>query len=314
LDLIVALLNFNIGSMPFNYLGVPIFKGKPKACHLQPIADKIKLKLSAWKASLLSIAGRVQLVKSVIQSMLTYSISIYSLLVSLLKDLEKCIRNFIWSGDLDKRKLVTVSWKKLCRPLSQGGLNIRSLTQLNEASNLRLCWCLLNSQATWAILLRDRVLKKGKAIRYHVFSSLWSGIKDEFAVINDNSVWLLGNGTQINFWVDHWCGDPLVEQLGIPVHLRSSLTSLVSDYILNGEWSIPSQLSIMFPNLYSIVSNVSIPMETSQDKFLRRHTDSGDLELKQAYVFKTLQSHELHWAKQIWQVDIPHQSHSWCGD
>jgi hypothetical protein len=52
--------------MPFNYLGVPIFKGKPKACHLQPIADKIKLKLSAWKASLLSIAGRVQLVKSVI--------------------------------------------------------------------------------------------------------------------------------------------------------------------------------------------------------------------------------------------------------
>jgi hypothetical protein len=62
LNLIVQLLNFNIGSLPFNYLGVPIFKGKPKASYLQPIADKIKLKLSAWKASLLSIAGRVQLV------------------------------------------------------------------------------------------------------------------------------------------------------------------------------------------------------------------------------------------------------------
>jgi hypothetical protein len=62
LNLIVQLLNFNIGSLTFNYLGVPIFKGKPKASYLQPIADKIKLKLSAWKASLLSIAGRVQLV------------------------------------------------------------------------------------------------------------------------------------------------------------------------------------------------------------------------------------------------------------
>jgi mannosylglycoprotein endo-beta-mannosidase len=102
LDLIVALLNFKIGTLPFNYLGVPIFKGKPKSCYLQPIADKIKLKLSAWKASLLSIAGRVQLVKSVIQSMLTYSISIYSWPSSLLKDLEKCIRNFIWSGDIEK--------------------------------------------------------------------------------------------------------------------------------------------------------------------------------------------------------------------
>jgi hypothetical protein len=56
LAIIVQLFNFNLGSLPFNYLGVPIFKGKPKTCHLQPIADKITLKLSAWKASLLSIA------------------------------------------------------------------------------------------------------------------------------------------------------------------------------------------------------------------------------------------------------------------
>jgi hypothetical protein len=78
LNLIVQLLNFQIGSLPFNYLGVPIFKGKPKVCYLQAIADKIKLKLSAWKASLLSMAGRVQLVKAVIQSMMIYSITLYS--------------------------------------------------------------------------------------------------------------------------------------------------------------------------------------------------------------------------------------------
>jgi hypothetical protein len=240
LDIIVALLNFKIGSLPFNYLGIPIFKGKPKSCHLQPIADKIKLKLSAWKASLLSIAGRVQLVKAVIQSMLTYSISIYSWPVSLLKDLEKCIRNFIWSGDLDKRKLVTVSWKKMCRPLAQGGLNIRSLIQLNKASNLKLCWSLINSQSTWAVLLRDRVFRKGKAIQYHIFSSLWSSIKDEFDVVRDNTVWLLGNGVNINFWLDNWCGDPLVEQLRIPIHIRHLLTSSLSDFISHGQWKIPS--------------------------------------------------------------------------
>jgi hypothetical protein len=148
LSIIVQLLNFNIGPFPFIYLGVPIFKGKPKVCHLQPVADKIKLKLSAWKASLLSIAGRVQLVKSVIQSMMIYSISVYSWPVSLIKEVEKNIRNFIWSGDPDKRKLVTDSWKKLCRPLVQGGLGLRSLSSLNSASNLRLCWSLINSQGS----------------------------------------------------------------------------------------------------------------------------------------------------------------------
>jgi hypothetical protein len=43
---------FKVGSFPFNYLGVPIFKGRPKANYFFPIADKIKTKLSAWKASL----------------------------------------------------------------------------------------------------------------------------------------------------------------------------------------------------------------------------------------------------------------------
>lgn len=71
-------IGFNIGTLPFTYLGVPIFKGKPKTFHLQPITDKIRLKLSTWKASLLSLSGRVQLVRSVIQSMLLHYISIYS--------------------------------------------------------------------------------------------------------------------------------------------------------------------------------------------------------------------------------------------
>jgi len=85
---ITDLIGFNRGSLPFLYLGVPIFKGKPKKLFLQPIADKIKSKLSSWKASLLSIAGRVVLVKSIIQGMLIHSISIYSWPQSLLKDIE----------------------------------------------------------------------------------------------------------------------------------------------------------------------------------------------------------------------------------
>ncbi|KAK2424264.1 hypothetical protein QL285_034644 [Trifolium repens] len=305
LVLIAQLFNFKLGSLPFNYLGVPIFKGKPKVCHLQPIADKIKLKLSAWKASLLSIAGRVQLVRSVIQSMLTYSISIYSWPVSLLKDLEKCIRNFIWSGDIEKRKLVTVSWKKICRPLSQGGLNLRSLISLNNASNLKLCWSLFNDQTSWAKLLRDRVFRKGKAIQHHIYSSIWSSIKDEFDVIRNNSIWLIGNGENINFWNDTWCGPPLVDQFNIPPQIRPSLSSTVSDYISNGHWNLPPQLSLMFNNLVSIVNNVIIPFEQFPDKLLWKLTDSGDLELKQAYSFKLQQYQDLHWAKLIWNPDIP---------
>jgi len=59
------MFGFKIGSLTFTYLGVPIFKGKPKKSYFQPIADKVKIKLAARKASLLTMADRVQLIKSV---------------------------------------------------------------------------------------------------------------------------------------------------------------------------------------------------------------------------------------------------------
>lgn len=39
--LLATSLHFVEGSLPFIYLGVPIFLGKPKTLHLQSIADKI---------------------------------------------------------------------------------------------------------------------------------------------------------------------------------------------------------------------------------------------------------------------------------
>jgi hypothetical protein len=155
----------------------------------------------------------VQLVKSVIQGTLIHSITIYSWPISLLRDLEKCIRNFIWSGDSTKRKLVVVSWKKMCRPYDEGGLGIRSLVKLNEASNLKMCWNLANSDENWAIALRSKTIREGKIINLHIFSSLWSSVKSEYPSILENSLSLIGDGKHTNFWTDRWGGPPLCDIL-----------------------------------------------------------------------------------------------------
>jgi len=202
----VQLLGFSMGSLPFTYLGAPIFKGKPKRVHFQPIADRVKLKLAKWKASLLSIAGRVQLVKSVIEGMLIHTMSIYSWPVSLLRELERWIKNFIWSGDIYKKKMVIVAWKKVCDAYDEGGMGIRSLVNLNAASNLKICRELLQSKEQWAQVLRSRVIRNSTCINHHVYSSIWSGAKSEFQNIIDNSLWLVGDGETINCWFDNWCG------------------------------------------------------------------------------------------------------------
>jgi len=249
LEHLVNMLGFNSGNLPFNYLGVPIFKGKPKASHLQPIADKIKTKLNSWQASFLSIAGRALLIKSVIHPMLTHSMAVYSWPKALLKDIDKWSRNFIWSGNTEIRKMVTVSWHKPCKPLEEGGLGIRSLVKLNEANNLKLSWEMLNSKQPWAISLKDKVIKKRSPITYHVSSSIWSSIKSEYPIILENSSWLLGNGENINFWSDNWCGVNIAECLNLHANVSVNLSATVKDFIVDNSWHIPTTLQQTFPQL-----------------------------------------------------------------
>ncbi|XP_058761335.1 uncharacterized protein LOC131634725 [Vicia villosa] len=56
------LIGFTMANPPFVYLGALIFVGRPKPVHFLFVADKIKIRLAGWKASLLSMASRLQLV------------------------------------------------------------------------------------------------------------------------------------------------------------------------------------------------------------------------------------------------------------
>jgi len=89
---ITSLTGFIQGSIPFSYLGLPLFKGKPKAIRLKTIIDNIIAKMGTWKGRLLSIMGRVQLVNVVISNMLVYYFLIYKWPNSLLTMLSKHIR------------------------------------------------------------------------------------------------------------------------------------------------------------------------------------------------------------------------------
>lgn len=147
---------------------------------------------------MLSMAGRVESVKSVIHSMLNYSFMIYSWPVSLVKSVDRWIRNFIWGGDVESRKLATMAWKKVCKPVKEGGLGLRSLRCTNNAAMLKLCWEFNTSNMQWSNLIRARVFKKNGLISYHIGYSIWPGLKPFVSVTNQNLTWQIGNGKNIS--------------------------------------------------------------------------------------------------------------------
>ncbi|KAL8516739.1 hypothetical protein ACS0TY_015123 [Phlomoides rotata] len=104
-----ATLNIGSAALPFIYLGVPIFRGAPKAAHLRGTADRIIAKFAGWKGSSLSLVGRACLVNSVIVSSLVHSMMIYTWPRSLLNKIDKAMRNFIWTGSTEKKGFYTVN-------------------------------------------------------------------------------------------------------------------------------------------------------------------------------------------------------------
>ena len=91
------------------------------------------------------MAGRLTLIRSVITSSLLHSFAVYKWSASLLSRMERCMRNFLWTGSINDKKLVTIPWTQTCLPLKAGGIGIKQLKSLNEAMLSKLAWKIFSS-------------------------------------------------------------------------------------------------------------------------------------------------------------------------
>jgi hypothetical protein len=167
--------------------------------------------------------GRVQLVKSIIHGMLVYSFHVYLWPRRLLRLLDSWIKNFIWSGDVLSRKVCTVSWKVMCRPWAEGGLDIKPTRAINEALILKLSWDLLAKDTQWSNLFKVRYFSNGQPSKRYFKSSVWSGIKAHIGTVLLHSIWIVGTEDRINFRTDNWLGEPLVDLLSLEVEFHRHL-------------------------------------------------------------------------------------------
>ena len=102
----------------FTYLGVPIFKLKPISSAWSPIVDKIKKKITRWGTAWLNLAGRVVLIKVVLNSFLLYQCSLLLAPSKVINQIESLVRSFLWQGGNNDggKKFALVSWRTIKLP------------------------------------------------------------------------------------------------------------------------------------------------------------------------------------------------------
>ena len=107
------------------------------------------------------MAGRLTLIKSVILGAFTHSFFMYKWPNSILKDLNSCIRNFLWSGSTQERKLITVAWNDVYKSISNGGLGLKELSLANKTFLKKSAWDFFSNCNWISSFLKKHFLKYG---------------------------------------------------------------------------------------------------------------------------------------------------------
>jgi hypothetical protein len=126
------ILGCRIGSLPMTYLGMPLGTSFKSLSIWNVVIEKVERRLASSKKLYLSKGGRVTLIHSTLSSIPTYYLSLFPILVSVAKKLERLQRKFLWSGMGDETKFHLVNWHRVCSPIKAGGLRVRNVIKFNQ--------------------------------------------------------------------------------------------------------------------------------------------------------------------------------------
>ncbi|XP_048493141.1 uncharacterized protein LOC104908756 [Beta vulgaris subsp. vulgaris] len=218
------------GSLPFKYLGLPIGGNYSRIDTWNPIVDRMSKRLASWKGKMLSIGGRITLIKASLSSLPLYFMSLFPIPKGVIAKLVKIQRDFLWCGVEGKRAFPLVAWEKLERPISLGGLGIGNLLQKNVALLFKWLWRLFSEpKAFWRNFIMDKYEYPSSLtfndVKIPIRGGPWKAICS--SVLKHPCARLfgpqkirkfVGKGTQTFFWKEVWIGELPLKDLFPRLH------------------------------------------------------------------------------------------------
>jgi hypothetical protein len=115
-QILAGVFGCKLEALPFTYLGLPLGTTKPRVVHYGPIMSKIERKLTAT-SNLLTHAGRLQIVNSVLSSLPTYIMCTLEVPIAVIEYIDRARRHCLWRGsDSNAKMKPLIAWKKYTKP------------------------------------------------------------------------------------------------------------------------------------------------------------------------------------------------------
>ncbi|GJW45828.1 RNA-directed DNA polymerase, eukaryota, partial [Tanacetum coccineum] len=274
----------NIGcmtlSLPFSYLGVNVGGHMSRIASWDVVINKVLSRLSKRKMKVLSVGGRLTLLKSVLGSTPIYYMSLFKAPIQVInileairsKDLNNHRSHFFNGVEHSVRKMMLVKWDNVLASKEKGGLGVSSFYALNRALIFKWVWRFCTQgNSIWSRVIKALHGEEGNlgCPTNAKFPSNWSDIIRTLPTLYNKGVDLLGsikekvgNGDNTMFWEELWKGEVLFKNL--------------------------------FPKLYALetVKNISVADKMAQpslDSSFRRNVKGGAEQVQMASLLSLLE-------------------------
>ncbi|RHN63454.1 putative reverse transcriptase zinc-binding domain-containing protein [Medicago truncatula] len=210
-------LHCSEGSVPFNYLGLPVGANSKKLSTWEPMLEQLRNRLNSWGFKYVSLGGRITLLNSVLNAIPIFYLSFMKIPTKVVKKVTRIQRDFLWGGVGGGRKICWVKWKTICQPKSKGGLGVRDVKMVNLSLMAKWKWRMLQDELPlWKTVLREKygentsMIFSEEGTRWPRFASGWWKELKTLEVglganwFSNNVVRKVSNERGTSFWKDKW--------------------------------------------------------------------------------------------------------------
>lgn len=160
LEVAAGEVGLTVSALPIKYFGLPLTTKTMTRHDYEPLLVKIRNRLLSWTSKILSFAGRLQLIKSVIASITNFWCSAFCLPQSFIDEIDSMCAAFLWSESPNITTRAKVAWEGVCSLKKEGGLGVRRIKDVSLVFALKLIWRLFtDSESLWGKWVKQTFLR-----------------------------------------------------------------------------------------------------------------------------------------------------------
>jgi hypothetical protein len=237
------------------------------------IKDRIWKRINAWRGRMLSKAGKEIMIKSVLQAIPSYIMSIYVIPSTTITEIERMLNGFWWGGGNNNNGIRWLAWDKLTIPKAMGGMGFRDFQAFNMAMVAKRGWRLIqNPGSLVARILKARYFPKSSFINSNLGNNpsyAWKSLWKSREVLRKGCRWVVGDGRSVRVMEDTWVRGGQSWWVSSPQ--REEVHDMtVNQLLLEGErrWDVHKVKNLFSVEMAEKILSMNICQDVREDRLI----------------------------------------------